>query len=111
MINIKRVFVTLHMTWLMQSLASYLGFKQVQFLSIVSKSAVWSRQLPIHWIGGALLLWVKRSVLETYHPPPSSVTDTNSSYNFLVWIVVRKFFNNMQRCGTHNAVIFSTSLK
>ena len=49
---------------------------------------------------------VKRSVLEAYRLPPLSVTDTNSSYNILVWIVVRTFFNNMQRCGTHNEVIF-----
>jgi len=107
----QRVFVTLHTTWLMQSLASYFGFKQAQFLSKMSKSAVWFRQLPIHWIGWALVLWVKRSVLEAYHPPPSSVPDTNSSYNILLWIAVRTFFNNMQRYWTHNAVIFSTSMK
>lgn len=91
-ITIKRVFVRLHMTWLMQSLASWLDFKQAQFfLSKASKSVVWSRQFPIHWVGWALVLWVKRSVLEAYHPPPPSVTDTNSSYNILVWIVVRTY--------------------
>jgi hypothetical protein len=39
-ITIKRVFVTLRMTWLMQSLASWLDFKQAQFFFNPKRSKV-----------------------------------------------------------------------